>query len=152
MQTPQVTTPPAGGEPGAVTIAVVVTVALVALGASGAWIARRFTRRIAGDLPPGQVRDAVSSYESLRTLGDALRAQTHEHGNRMHTAVALLELGRTDEAIEILTETSRQSQSLVDQVTARRAGDPTVGALLLGIVGWRLTQLPRQFKLPRAAS
>ena len=31
MQTPQVTTPPAGGEPGAVTIAVVVAVALVAL-------------------------------------------------------------------------------------------------------------------------
>jgi sensor histidine kinase regulating citrate/malate metabolism len=50
----------------------------------------------------------------------------------MHTAVALLELGRSDEAIEILTETSRQSQSLVDQVTARQAGDPAVGALLLG--------------------
>ncbi|MDN3443333.1 ATP-binding protein [Microbacterium sp. APC 3901] len=109
-----------------------ITLGLVALGAVGAWAARRFTRRIAGDLPPGQVRDAVSSYESLRTLGDALRAQTHEHGNRMHTAVALLELGRSEEAIGILTETSRQSQSLVDQVTARQAGDPTVGALLLG--------------------
>lgn len=109
-----------------------ITVGLVVLGALGAWAARRTTRRIAGDLPPGQVRDAVASYESLRTLGEALRAQTHEHGNRMHTAVALLELGRTDEAIEILTETSRQSQSLVDQVTARRAGDPAVGALLLG--------------------
>lgn len=109
-----------------------ITVGLVALGALGAWAARRFTRRIAGDLPPGQVRDAVSSYESLRTLGEALRAQTHEHGNRMHTAVALLELGRADEAIDILTETSRQSQSLVDQVTARQAGDPAVGALLLG--------------------
>ena len=78
------------------------------------------------------MRDAVSSYESVRTLGEALRAQTHEHGNRMHTAVALLELGRTDEAIGILTETSRQSQELVDQVAARREGDPTVGALLLG--------------------
>lgn len=109
-----------------------ITVGLVLLGALGAWAARTFTRRIAGDLPPGQVRDAVSSYESLRTLGDALRAQTHEHGNRMHTAVALLELGRPDEAIQILTETSRQSQSLVDQVTARQAGDPAVGALLLG--------------------
>ena len=109
-----------------------ITVGLVALGALGAWVARRFTRGIAGDLPPGEVRDAVSSYESLRTLGDALRAQTHEHGNRMHTAVALLELGRSDEAIEILTETARQSQSLVDQVTARQAGDPAGGALLLG--------------------
>ncbi|MHC9044925.1 sensor histidine kinase [Microbacterium saperdae] len=109
-----------------------ITAGLVVFGALGAWIARRITRRIAGDLPPGQVRDAVSSYESIRTLGDALRAQTHEHGNRMHTAVALLELGRSAEAIEILTETSRQSQSLVDQVTARRHGDPAVGALLLG--------------------
>lgn len=109
-----------------------ITIGLVALGAGGAVIARRVTRRITGDLPPGQLRDAVSSYESIRTLGEALRAQTHEHGNRMHAAVALLELGRRDEAIEILTETSRQSQSLVDQVTARRHGDPAVGALLLG--------------------
>jgi sensor histidine kinase regulating citrate/malate metabolism len=113
-------------------LSLAITSGLVVFGALGAWIARRITRRIAGDLPPGQVRDAVSSYESIRTLGDALRAQTHEHGNRMHTAVALLELGRSAEAIDILTETSRQSQSLVDQVTARRHGDPAVGALLLG--------------------
>lgn len=127
-----------------------ITAALVSAGALGAWAARRITRRIAGDLPPGQLRDAVSSYESIRTLGDALRAQTHEHGNRMHTAVALLELGRVDEAIGILTETSRQSQSLVDQVTARRHGDPTVGALLLGKasqakergIDWRMTIAP----------
>lgn len=113
-------------------LSLVITAGLVAVGACGALLARRLTRRIAGDLPPGQVRDAVSSFESIRTLGDALRAQTHEHGNRMHAAVALLELGRVDEAIEILTQTSRQSQSLVDQVTARRHGDPVVGALLLG--------------------
>lgn len=111
---------------------VAVAAALVAVGAAAAWLAGRYTRRIAGDLPASAVRDAVSSYESVRTLGEALRAQTHEHGNRMHTAVALLELGRTDEAIDILTETSRQSQDLVDQVAARRDGDPTVGALLLG--------------------
>ncbi len=106
--------------------------ALLAAGIIGAWLARRTTRRVAGDLPAGTIRDAVASYESVRTLGEALRAQTHEHGNRMHTAVSLLELGRTREAIEILTETSRQSQELVDQVAARRGGDPTVGALLLG--------------------
>jgi sensor histidine kinase regulating citrate/malate metabolism len=112
--------------------ALLIALAVVAAGFVGAWAAGRVTKRVTGDLPAGSVRDAVSSYESVRTLGEALRAQTHEHGNRMHTAVALLELGRTDEAIEILTETSRQSQTLVDQVTARRDGDPTVGALLLG--------------------
>ncbi|WP_442575244.1 sensor histidine kinase [Microbacterium sp. F51-2R] len=112
--------------------ALLIALAVVAAGFVGAWAAGRVTKRVTGDLPAGSVRDAVSSYESVRTLGEALRAQTHEHGNRMHTAVALLELGRTDEAIEILTETSRQSQTLVDQVTAPRDGDPTVGALLLG--------------------
>ncbi|MEV4687887.1 sensor histidine kinase [Microbacterium sp. LWH3-1.2] len=109
-----------------------IALALLAAGLVGAWLARRTTRRVAGDLPAGTIRDAVASYESVRTLGEALRAQTHEHGNRMHAAVSLLELGRTGEAIEILTETSRQSQALVDQVAARRGGDPAVGALLLG--------------------
>lgn len=111
-------------------IAIALTV--LAAGLAGALVARRTTRRVAGDLPAGSIRDAVASYESVRTLGEALRAQTHEHGNRMHTAVSLLELGRTREAIDILTETSRQSQALVDQVAARTDGDPTVGALLLG--------------------
>lgn len=114
--------------PGVIAIAA----GLLAAGFLGAYLAQRTTRRVAGDLPAGTIRDALSSYESVRTLGEALRAQTHEHGNRMHTAVALLELGRTDEAIGILTETARQSQVLVDQVAARRDGDPTVGALLLG--------------------
>jgi len=108
-----------------------VTAALAAIGVGAAWLARRLTRRITGDLPASAVRDAVSSYESVRTLGEALRAQTHEHGNRMHTAVALIELGRSEEAVELLTETSRVSQDLVDRVLARD-GDPTVAALLLG--------------------
>jgi sensor histidine kinase regulating citrate/malate metabolism len=111
---------------------VVIALAVLVAGLAGALFARRTTRLLAGDLPAGSIRDAVASYESVRTLGEALRAQTHEHGNRMHTAVSLLELGRTREAIDILTETSRQSQALVDQVAARRDGDPTVGALLLG--------------------
>ena len=111
---------------------VMITLAVLAAGLLGAVLARQTTRRVAGDLPAGTIRDAVASYESMRTLGEALRAQTHEHGNRMHTAVSLLELGRTQEAIELLTETSRQSQALVDQVAAGRHGDPTVGALLLG--------------------
>lgn len=113
-------------------VAVAVAAALVVAGFAEALVARRATRRVTGDLPARAVRDTLASAESMRTLGEALRAQTHEHGNRMHTAVALLELGRGDDAIELLTESARQSQALVDQVAARTSGDPTVGALLLG--------------------
>ena len=104
------------------------TATLVVIGAVAAWLARRLTRR----LPASAVRDAVSSYESVRTLGEALRAQAHEHGNRMHTAVALIELGRGAEAIELLTERTRESQELVDRMSPLREGEPAVEALLLG--------------------
>jgi sensor histidine kinase regulating citrate/malate metabolism len=115
-----------------VLVALGIGAAVVAAGFAGALLARRATRSVAGDLPAGAVRDTLASAESMRTLGEALRAQTHEHGNRMHAAVSLLELGRTREAIGILTESAAQSQALVDQVAARTEGDPTVGALLLG--------------------
>lgn len=108
------------------------TAALVLIGGVAAWLARRLTRRVAGDLPASVVRDAVSSYESVRTLGEALHAQAHEHGNRMHTAVALIELGRSTEAIELLTEQTRESQQLVDRMSPLRQGEPAVEALLLG--------------------
>lgn len=107
------------------------TLAVVAVGALGAVFARLATRRITGDLDARDVRQAVAGYESVRTLGEALRAQTHEHGNRLHTALSLLELDRRDEAIALLSESSAQSQSVIDQMTLRD-GDPTLGALLLG--------------------
>ncbi|KAB1656367.1 GHKL domain-containing protein [Pseudoclavibacter chungangensis] len=109
-----------------------VALTIVAAGIAGAVLARRFMRQVAGDLPADRIRDAVSSYESVRTLSQAMRAQTHEHGNRLHTAVALLELGRTTEAIAILTETSRRSQALLDRIDVPAHIDPAVTALLMG--------------------
>lgn len=106
--------------------------ALLAAGLIGATLARRIARHVAGDLAASEIRDTLSSAESMRTLSDALRAQTHEHGNRVHTAVALIDLGRADEAIEVLTDSARSSQDLVDQVTGGDRGDSAVGALLLG--------------------
>ncbi|PCN47218.1 ATPase [Curtobacterium sp. 'Ferrero'] len=109
--------------------AIAVALAVFLLGVASAFLARRTTRRVLGDLPPGAVRDAVASVESVRTLGEALRSQQHEHANRVHTAVTLIELDRSDEAVTLLTEGARDAQHLVDHV---RGGDPTVAALLLG--------------------
>lgn len=114
------------------TAALAITMALVVAGFIGALVVRRATRNVTGDLQAGQIRDTLASAESLRTLGEALRSQTHEHGNRIHAAVALLELGRTDRAIALLTDSSRRTQALADQVAARTHGDATVGALLIG--------------------
>ncbi|GGK97026.1 histidine kinase [Curtobacterium luteum] len=41
---------------------------------------------------------------ATRTLTDALRSQTHEFANRLHAVVALLELGRVDEAVRFASD------------------------------------------------
>ncbi|TFC01120.1 sensor histidine kinase [Cryobacterium adonitolivorans] len=68
---------------------------------------------------------------SMRTLSDALRAQTHEHANRLHTIVSLMELGRADEALEFATQDMAVSQQLTDEMISS-VDEPVIGALLVG--------------------
>lgn len=71
--------------------------------------------------------------QTMRTLSDALRAQTHEHANRLHTMVSLLELGRTREALDFATQDLALSQQLTDDMVSS-IDEPVVGALLMGKV------------------
>lgn len=68
---------------------------------------------------------------TLRTLSDALRAQTHEHANRLHTMVALVELGRGDEAVRFAAAELDLGQVLADRLVAG-VDEPVLAALLLG--------------------
>ncbi|MFI5061263.1 MAG: ATP-binding protein [Actinomycetales bacterium] len=80
-----------------------------------------------------EVQRLAGELESVRTLSDALRSQTHEYANRLHTVVSLLELGRQAEAIDLIAQQVERSQSLADDVLAA-ANEPAVAALLLGKV------------------
>jgi sensor histidine kinase regulating citrate/malate metabolism len=71
--------------------------------------------------------------ETMRTLSDALRAQTHEHANRLHTMVSLLELGRTQEALDFATKDLELSQQLTDDMISS-VDEPVLGALVMGKV------------------
>ncbi|MDJ0381945.1 sensor histidine kinase [Streptomyces sp. G-G2] len=69
--------------------------------------------------------------DSTRGLIDALRAQDHEHANRLHTLLGLLELGLHEEAAEFLTEVVGGRRSTAEQVT-EKVHDPLLAALLVG--------------------
>ena len=75
----------------------------------------------------------VRELDSVRSLTDALRAQQHEHANRMHTVAGLLELGRYDEAQAYLSEVSATTAGLAEELRDR-IGDPTIVALMLAKV------------------
>ena len=66
----------------------------------------------------------------LDSLTDALRAQAHEFANRLHTIAGLVQLGRGDDAMKLIAQTSGLHQELTESLLDR-IGDPVLGALLL---------------------
>ncbi|MEE1798254.1 sensor histidine kinase [Streptomyces sp. JV176] len=69
--------------------------------------------------------------DATRGLIDALRAQDHEHANRMHTLLGLLELELHEEAVEFVTEVVGVHRATAEQIT-ERIHDPLPAALLVG--------------------
>ena len=69
--------------------------------------------------------------DSTRGLIDALRAQDHEHANRMHTLLGLLELEMYDDAMEFVGEVVGDHRATAEQV-AEKIQDPLLAALLVG--------------------
>ncbi|MEQ4520523.1 sensor histidine kinase [Pseudarthrobacter sp. B907] len=78
-----------------------------------------------------EIESLGSELETMRTLSDALRAQTHEHANRLHTMVSLMELGRAAEALDFATKDLELSQRLTDDLVSSLE-EPVLGALVMG--------------------
>ncbi|WP_424211417.1 ATP-binding protein [Streptomyces sp. BI20] len=69
--------------------------------------------------------------DATRGLIEALRAQDHEHANRLHTLLGLLELDLPGEAADYLAEIVGAHRSTAEQVT-EKVRDPLPAALLVG--------------------
>ncbi|QIM17128.1 sensor histidine kinase [Leucobacter insecticola] len=69
--------------------------------------------------------------DTVHTMADALRAQTHEHANKLHTMVTLVELGRGEEAVRFAASDLRRGEVLADQLLDA-VEEPAISALLLG--------------------
>lgn len=78
-----------------------------------------------------EIQAVAGELDTVRGLAESLRSQNHEAANRLHTVVSLVELGRTEEALEFATEELEVAQLLTDRVVAS-VSDPVVSALLLG--------------------
>ncbi|MFQ4149901.1 ATP-binding protein [Arthrobacter sp. LAPM80] len=73
----------------------------------------------------------AGSLSSTQTLVEAQRSQTHEHANRLHAIISLIELGRPREALDFATAEHGENLRLGgDFVEA--LDEPFLAALLLG--------------------
>lgn len=78
-----------------------------------------------------ELSEAIGELDTMTRFAEALRSQAHESANRLHTVVALYEMGRGAEAAEIATTELALSQELIDRMGAAIA-EPALVALLLG--------------------
>ncbi|HWM37624.1 MAG TPA: ATP-binding protein [Streptomyces sp.] len=78
-----------------------------------------------------ELQSLAGELDSVRGFAEALRSQAHESANRLHTVISLIELGRTEEAVDFATEELQLAQALTDEVVTAVA-EPVLAALLLG--------------------
>ncbi|MCW4457671.1 sensor histidine kinase [Microbacterium sp. MPKO10] len=77
------------------------------------------------------IQQLTGELESMTTLSEALRAQTHEHANRLHTVATLIELGREREALDFAVRDQQESQRLTDSFV-QSLDEPFITALMIG--------------------
>lgn len=77
------------------------------------------------------IQELTGELETMRTLSEALRAQTHEHANRMHTLASLIERGRDSEALAFAVQDRQDSQRLTDTFVDS-LDEPFITALMIG--------------------
>ena len=78
-----------------------------------------------------EIQAVAGELDTVRGLAGTLRSQNHESANRLHTVVSLIEMDRTEEAVEFATGELQTAQVLTDRVVGS-VEDPVVAALLLG--------------------
>ena len=78
-----------------------------------------------------EIQAVAGELDTVRGLAESLRSQNHEAANRLHTVVSLVEMGRTEEAVDFATGELAVAQLLTDRVVGS-VSDPVVSALLLG--------------------
>ena len=103
-----------------------------------------------------EVKRLAEELTGVKAFVQALRVQTHEHKNKLHTITGLLQLGHTKQALEYLTEVQADEASLIRFLNERFKNENISGLLLskvgrgkeLGITveidgGSHFTQFPR---------
>jgi two-component system, CitB family, sensor kinase len=78
-----------------------------------------------------ELESLMRELDDVQSLADALRAQEHEFAHKLHIVAGLIEVGRHDDAVSFIKESSLVHQALVVSIL-ERVGDPVLVGLLLG--------------------
>jgi two-component system, CitB family, sensor kinase len=67
----------------------------------------------------------------IQQYADSLRSQAHEYSNKLHTIAGLIQIGATDEALNVIGSETQGHQELIE-LLLKAVPDPVVAGCLLG--------------------
>lgn len=67
----------------------------------------------------------------IQQYADSLRSQAHEYSNKLHTIAGLIQLGATDEALNLIGQETQRHQDLI-KLLLESVPDPILAGCLLG--------------------
>jgi two-component system sensor histidine kinase DctS len=81
-----------------------------------------------------EVARLAEELSGVRRYIEALRVQTHEFSNKLHTISGLIQLGNHDEAIDYIHTVQTKHSGVTSEVSAR-INDPGIAAIIIGKIG-----------------
>ncbi|RFU69679.1 sensor histidine kinase [Bacillus sp. V59.32b] len=66
----------------------------------------------------------------VKNFVDALRVQNHEHMNKLHTIAGLIQLGKSEKALQLAFNVSEELESLTNSLNKKIKNDAVAGLLL----------------------
>lgn len=77
-----------------------------------------------------EVTKLAEELTGVKTFVEALRVQSHEHMNKLHTIAGLIQLGKADKALQIAFNTSEEQESVTNFLNETIKNDTIAGLLL----------------------
>ncbi len=93
--------------------------------------AGRLLGAVATFRPKDEVQRIAQELARVREYGEFLRAQSHEHSNKLHTIAGLLEIGAYQEAQDFVCDETSGYQAMVDFLH-RAVPHPVLAGIILG--------------------
>ncbi len=78
-----------------------------------------------------EIKRLAEELTGVKEYAEALRAQSHEFKNKLHTISGLIQLQRYDQVVDYVTATQTKHKNSVDMLI-NRIKDPYIGGLLFG--------------------
>ncbi|MGM7720174.1 ATP-binding protein [Metabacillus sp. Hm71] len=97
-----------------------------------------------------EIDQLTEELSQVKRYTEALRAQTHEFNNLLYTISGLIQLGSSDEALELIHHEKENHKDFV-QFLMKKIKDPWLGGIILGFYN-RAKELKISFQFDRESS